>query len=60
MCLHPGTVRTQLISALLDRNTLGMAVEPADAAKGLLARLDELTSETTGTFRHANGDVLPW
>jgi NAD(P)-dependent dehydrogenase (short-subunit alcohol dehydrogenase family) len=60
MCLHPGTVRTQLVSGLRDRNTLGMAVEPADAAKGLLARLDELTGETTGTFRHANGDVLPW
>lgn len=60
MCLHPGTVRTRLTDGLLERNTLAVAMEPADAAKGLLARLDELTIATTGTFRHANGDVLPW
>ncbi len=60
MCLHPGTVRTQLTGGLSERSTLAVAVEPADAANGLLARLDELTNETTGTFRHANGDVLPW
>ncbi len=60
MALHPGTVRTQLTSALLDRRTVGAAAEPADAATGLLARLDELTLETTGTFRHANGEGMPW
>jgi NAD(P)-dependent dehydrogenase (short-subunit alcohol dehydrogenase family) len=60
MCLHPGTVRTRLTDGLSQRDTLALAVEPADAAKGLLARLDELTNETTGTFRHANGDLLPW
>jgi hypothetical protein len=35
-------------------------VEPADAARGLLARLDELTLETSGGFWHANGQSLPW
>lgn len=60
LCLHPGTVRTQLTTALLDRRTIGAAVEPDVAAAGLLARLDELTLEATGTFRHANGEVLPW
>jgi len=28
--------------------------------KGLLKRIDELTLENTGTFWHANGEVLPW
>jgi hypothetical protein len=28
--------------------------------RGLLARIDSLTLETSGTFWHANGQVLPW
>jgi hypothetical protein len=28
--------------------------------RGLLARIDELTLETTGGFWHANGKRLPW
>jgi NAD(P)-dependent dehydrogenase (short-subunit alcohol dehydrogenase family) len=51
--LHPGFVRTRMTG------NQG-AVEPADAAKGLIARVDELTMERTGEFRHANGDALPW
>jgi hypothetical protein len=35
-------------------------VEPLDSARGLLARLDELTLETSGGFWHANGERLPW
>ena len=35
-------------------------IDPADAAKQLVDRLDALTPETTGTFWHANGQVLPW
>jgi hypothetical protein len=31
-----------------------------EAAEGLLARLDELTPENSGTFWHSNGDILPW
>lgn len=51
--LHPGYVRTDMTggSGLID-------VE--EAAGGLLARLDELTPDNTGTFWHSNGDVLPW
>ena len=30
------------------------------AAEVLIARIDELSLETTGTFRHANGQALPW
>jgi len=51
--LHPGYVRTEMTG---NRGN----VEPEDAARGLLARLDELTPQTSGTFWHANGEVLPW
>ena len=51
--LHPGFVRT-------DMTGKSGNVDPADAAKQLVDRLDALTPETTGTFWHANGQVLPW
>jgi NAD(P)-dependent dehydrogenase (short-subunit alcohol dehydrogenase family) len=51
--LHPGMVKTEMVGAYGQ-------VEPADAARGLLARLDELTLETSGSFWHANGQSLPW
>ncbi len=51
--LHPGMVKTDMVG------NHGQ-VEPDDAAKGLLARLDELTLETSGGFWHANGQRLPW
>jgi NAD(P)-dependent dehydrogenase (short-subunit alcohol dehydrogenase family) len=51
--LHPGMVKTEMTG------THGQ-VEPHDAARGLLARLDELTLETSGGFWHANGERLPW
>ena len=35
-------------------------VSPEQSAQGLVARLDELTVGTTGTFWHANGEILPW
>jgi NAD(P)-dependent dehydrogenase (short-subunit alcohol dehydrogenase family) len=60
ICLHPGSVRTQMTAGLTDQATVGTLVDPPAAAKGLIARLDELTLETTGTFRHANGQALPW
>jgi NAD(P)-dependent dehydrogenase (short-subunit alcohol dehydrogenase family) len=51
--LHPGFVRTDM--------TAGSGnLDPADAAAQLVDRLDALTQETTGTFWHANGQVLPW
>lgn len=60
ICLHPGSVRTAMTAGLADRATVGTLVEPEAAARGLIARLDELSLETTGTFRHANGQALPW
>jgi hypothetical protein len=35
-------------------------IDPADAAAQLVDRIDALTPETTGTFWHANGQILPW
>jgi NAD(P)-dependent dehydrogenase (short-subunit alcohol dehydrogenase family) len=51
--LHPGMVKTEMTGS-------HGQVEPRDAARGLIARLDELTLETSGTFWHANGERLPW
>jgi NAD(P)-dependent dehydrogenase (short-subunit alcohol dehydrogenase family) len=51
--LHPGMVRTEMIG------NHGQ-VEPIDAARGLLARIDAVTLETSGGFWHANGERLPW
>lgn len=51
--LHPGFVRTDMTGHE------GM-VDPPESAAGLIARIDELTLETSGTFWHANGEILPW
>ena len=51
--LHPGMVKTDMTDGHGN-------VEPDEAARGLLARIDALSSENTGTFWHANGEVLPW
>ncbi len=50
--LHPGMVATQM--------TGGRGIKPADSARGLLERIDELTMDATGTFWHAEGYPLPW
>ena len=52
--LHPGLVRTRMVNF----NPQGIA--PEEAVRGLLARIDALTLESSGTFWHANGEVLPW
>lgn len=59
VCLHPGTVRTEIVRGL-PGSVMGQAAEPEEAALGLIARLDELTLQSTGEFRHANGQLLPW
>jgi len=51
--LHPGMVKTDMVGE-------HGQVEPEDAARGLLARIDELTLKTSGGFWHANGERLPW
>ena len=50
--LHPGLVATDM--------TGGNGVPSEDAARGLAARMDELTLDNTGGFWHAEGYPLPW
>lgn len=49
---HPGMVATEM--------TGGNGIPPAEAAAGILQRLDALTLENAGKFFHQNGDPLPW
>ena len=52
--LHPGLVRTRMV------NFNPQGISPAEAVRGLLARIDALTLENSGSFWHANGEILPW
>jgi NAD(P)-dependent dehydrogenase (short-subunit alcohol dehydrogenase family) len=52
--LHPGLVRTGMV------NFNPQGISPEQAVRGLLARIDALTIETSGSFWHANGELLPW
>lgn len=51
--LHPGFVQTPMTGGRGD-------VDPATAARNLIARIDELTPAGSGSFIHANGSPLPW
>ena len=51
--LHPGYVRTDMTGHTGH-------IEPSESAALLKARIDELTLASTGVFRHANGEQLPW
>ena len=51
--LHPGFVRTGMTG-------FNGYIEPDEAARGLLLRIDEATAGEEPVFRHANGDLLPW
>jgi len=51
--LHPGYVRTDMTGKTGH-------VDPDEAARGLIARIDELSMDSTGSFHHANGEELPW
>jgi NAD(P)-dependent dehydrogenase (short-subunit alcohol dehydrogenase family) len=50
--LHPGLVATEMTGAT--------GVDPADSARGLITRIDELSIENSGGFWHAEGYELPW
>jgi NAD(P)-dependent dehydrogenase (short-subunit alcohol dehydrogenase family) len=52
--LHPGLVSTRMI------NFNPSGISPQQSVEGLLKRIDALTLETSGSFWHANGDLLPW
>ncbi|ACY19317.1 SDR family oxidoreductase [Haliangium ochraceum] len=51
--LHPGWVRTDMTGG-------SGQLDAEESARGLLARIDELTQERSGGFWHTNGDELPW
>ncbi|MEO1185360.1 MAG: SDR family NAD(P)-dependent oxidoreductase, partial [Cyanobacteria bacterium J06636_27] len=50
--LHPGLVQTRM--------TGFSGITTEESVKGLLARIDKLNMENTGTFWHSNGEILPW
>ncbi|BAZ43327.1 short-chain dehydrogenases/reductases family protein [Chondrocystis sp. NIES-4102] len=52
--LHPGLVKTRMT------NFNASGITPETSVKGLLTRIEELNLENTGTFWHANGEILPW
>lgn len=52
--LHPGLVSTRMTGFSAH------GISPEESVRGLLARIDALSLETSGTFWHANGQVLPW
>ena len=51
--LHPGYVRTGMTGG-------NGYVDTDEAARGLIARIDEQTLEQTGRFVHASGEALQW
>ena len=57
VALHPGMVATDLTK---DYPGNYKYIQPEEAARGLIARMDELHASTSGQFRHANGERLPW
>mmetsp|Transcript_4202 Transcript_4202/g.15498 ORF Transcript_4202/g.15498 Transcript_4202/m.15498 type:complete len:242 (-) Transcript_4202:48-773(-) len=53
--LHPGMVTTDMTTRF------GGGIPPEESVTGLLARIDGLTLDNTGTFWHGvTGEVLPW
>jgi len=50
--LHPGMVATDM--------TGGSGVPVSQAASGLLKRMEELNVANSGSFWHAQGELLPW
>ena len=51
--LHPGFVRTGMTGGNGNWNA-------DEAAAALVQRVDEISLENSGSFRHANGEPLPW
>jgi NAD(P)-dependent dehydrogenase (short-subunit alcohol dehydrogenase family) len=50
--LHPGMVSTDM--------TGHNGIPVSESASGLIARIDALDMSNTGTWWHANGEILPW
>ena len=52
--LHPGLVSTRMTG--FTRN----GITSEESVNGILKRIDSLNKNNSGTFWHANGQVLPW
>ena len=50
---HPGYVKTEMTA-------MGGNITPAESVNGLMQRIDELSMQNTGSFRHTNGEALSW
>lgn len=51
--LHPGFVQTGMVNFNGD-------ISAEESAKGLVARINDLCLQNSGTFWHSNGSILPW
>jgi NAD(P)-dependent dehydrogenase (short-subunit alcohol dehydrogenase family) len=51
--LHPGWVRTEMTGGTGN-------IDASEAVQGLIARIDELDMESSGSFMHQSGQELPW
>ncbi|MBA6341778.1 SDR family oxidoreductase [Colwellia sp. MB02u-10] len=50
---HPGYVQTEMVN-------YGGDISASDAAKKLVALINQLTLAQSGIFKHSNGNILPW
>ena len=50
---HPGYVQTDMVN-------MGGDISSIEAATRLVNLIDKLSIETSGQFRHSNGQILPW
>ena len=55
---HPGYVQTDMVNAQGKSNNGDISSEVAAAR--LLALMNDLTLNSSGTFKHSNGETLPW
>lgn len=51
--IHPGFVQTRMVEFQGD-------ITPEQAASGIVARINELNLDNSGSFWHSNGQILPW
>ncbi len=51
--IHPGYVRTDMTGKNGNINS-------EEAARQIAQRIEELNLDTSGTYLHANGEILPW
>ncbi|GLS26202.1 SDR family oxidoreductase [Marinibactrum halimedae] len=51
--LHPGYVQTDMVGGRGD-------IPPELAASRLMERIEQLTLDSSGSFWHSNGEMLPW